>query len=150
MEEQDYVCGQEYREYRPLVPDGIYEAQCLSYEPMTYVTQTDKGPRNISKLILKFSLVNVPDETSQDKNVELFMSLNMPWDGHISVGSKYFKSWVKINGNKLPSRNAKMSPRLFLNKLCKVKTRTVKPKDGGEELPECFHYSIVDTIMEVL
>lgn len=76
MEDQDYVCGQDYRECRPLVPDGIYKAQCLSYEPMTYVSQTDRGPRNISKLILKFSLVNLPDQNSKDKNVELFMSLD--------------------------------------------------------------------------
>ena len=73
----------------------------------------------------------------------------MPYDGYIPTGSRYYKTWSKVNG-KLPSKNAKMSPRIFKNKLFRVQTRTVKPKDGGEELPPFFHYSIIDNIVGVI
>ena len=43
-----------------------------------------------------------------------------------------------------------MSPRLFLNKIYRVKTRTVKPKHNEEEMPQSFWYSVVDKIIEVV
>jgi hypothetical protein len=126
---EDIVCAQDYR---CLVPDGVFVAECVECQQGHY--------GRIPKLYLKFKLTERPYE-----GVELFMSFNMPFSGRIPVGSKYYKIWAKING-RLPSQNAKMSPRIFLNKLYKIKTRTVKPKDGGEELPEDFHYSIIDSI----
>lgn len=129
MEIEDFVCGQDYR---PWVPDGEFEAECFDFKPGYYI----KTP----KLYLNFRLLNEPYE-----DVELFMSFNMPYNGSVPIGSRYYKTWAKVNGKK-PSRNTKMSPRIFLHKIYKVKTRTVKPKDGGEELPEDFHYSIIDSI----
>ena len=135
---EDYVCDQDYRLH---VPDGIYEAECFDCHPGFYA--------GVPKLFLRFRLLNVSDKNDPNKNVELFMAFNMPYDGRIPVGSKYYKTWTKVNG-RLPSRNARMAARLFMNKLYKVKTRTVKPTDGGEELPQHFHYSIVDSILEVM
>lgn len=81
---------------------------------------------------------------------EIFMAFNMPYNGKVKTGSKYYKTWCLVNNWQVPSRNAKMSPRLFLNKIFKVKTRTVKPKYNDNEMPEQFWYSVVDTIIEVL
>jgi hypothetical protein len=78
------------------------------------------------------------------------MAFNMPYDRRIKSGSKYYKTWCMVNDWQKPSRNAKMSPRLFLNKIYKVKTRTVKPPHNGKEMPEQFWYSVVDEIIEVL
>ena len=130
---EDYVCDQDYR---PHVPDGIYDAECIEHSRGFY--------GRIPKLFLKFKLVNEPYG-----DVELFIVFNMPYDGRIPVGSKYYKTWTKVNG-RLPSRGTKMRPHLFLNKIYRVKTRTAKPKDGDAGLPEYFDYSVVDSILEVL
>jgi len=129
MELEDIVCAEDRR---PRVADGEFEAVCTRYDLGHY--------GKIPKLYLIFSLINRPYE-----DVELFMSFNMPFNGRVPRGSRYYKTWAKVNG-KLPSRNAKMSPRLFLNKVFRVRTRTVKPKDGGVELPDDFHYSIIDSV----
>lgn len=129
MDIEDVVCAQDYR---PLIPDGEFEAECTGYNTGHYC--------RIPKLFLNFQLINEPY-----RDVELFMSFNMPFNGEIRVGSRYYKTWAKVN-RKLPSREAKMSPRIFLNKIYKVKTRTVKPRDGGEELGEDCYYSIIDSI----
>jgi len=44
-----------------------------------------------------------------------------------------------------------MSARIFKNKICKVKTRTVKPllPSGKGTMPEDFWYSVVDYIYSV-
>jgi hypothetical protein len=55
-----------------------------------------------------------------------------------------------VNGWRKPSRNSKLSPRLFLNKIYRVKTRTVKPIHNGKKMPKEFWYSVVDEIAEVL
>ena len=78
------------------------------------------------------------------------MAFNMPYDKKIKSGSKYYKNWVMVNGWNKPSRNAKMSPRIFKNKIYKIKTRTTMPKHNGKEMPENFWYSVVDEILEVI
>jgi len=55
-----------------------------------------------------------------------------------------------VNGWQQPSKNAKMSPRIFKNKIFKVKTRTVEPKHNGKKMPKKFWYSVVDEIIEVV
>ena len=56
-----------------------------------------------------------------------------------------------VNDWKQPTRNAKMSARLFMNKVFKVETCKAKPKDnGGKEMPEGQHYSKVKRIVEVI
>ena len=124
-------------DYRPLIPDGLWDVQCIGYDDGYY--------GKIPKLFLNFEIVG----DGPYKGEQLFMSFNMPYDGHIPTGSRYYKTWSKVNG-KLPSRNAKMSPRIFLNKLFRVKTRTVVPKDDNDVLPTDFHYSIIENIIESL
>ncbi len=132
--EDDYVANEDYR---PYIPDGLWDVECIGYEKAYY--------RNTPRLYLKFRVVS----DGPYNGIELFMAFNMPYDGRIPVGSKYYKTWSKVN-EKLPSRNAKMSPRLFVNRLYRVKTRTVRPINGGEKLPDRFFYSVIDSIIEPL
>jgi hypothetical protein len=133
---REFICSDD----RPLIPDGIYEAQCYAYDNGFCLGKT-------RKTFLKFKILT-PGEHFQK---EIFMAFNMPYDGKIKSGSKYYKTWCKVNGWQKPSRNAKMSPRLFINKIYKIKTRTVNPpQPNGEEMPEDFWYSVVDSIIEVL
>ncbi|MFC1813062.1 hypothetical protein ACFL03_10250 [Thermodesulfobacteriota bacterium] len=73
----------------------------------------------------------------------------MPYDKRVKTGSKYYKAWIMVNDWKMPSRNAEMSPRLFKNKMFKMKIRTVKPKSNGKPMPKDYWYSVVDEL-EVL
>lgn len=97
------------------------------------------------KLFLNFLILT----EGKHQGKKIFQAFNMPYNGRIKTGSKYYKTWVMVNNWQRPSRNAKMSPRLFLNKIFTIKTRTVKPSHDKEEMPEQFWYSIVDEIKSV-
>jgi hypothetical protein len=122
-----------------MLPNGIYDAQCVKYDSKFVLGKT-------RKVFLNFRII----EQGEHNGKIIFQAFNMPYDGRIKTGSKYYKTWCMVNGWNKPSRNAKMSPRLFLKKIYKVKTRTVKPAHNGKEMPKQFHYSVVDEILEVL
>jgi hypothetical protein len=133
---EEFVCGQEYW---PLIPNGTYEVQCIKYDRKFVLGKA-------RKLFLHFIII----EPGEHFGKKIFMAFNIPYDTKIRPGSKYYKTWVMVNGYRKPSRNATMSPRLFMNKVFKVKTRTAKPKHNDREMPEDFHYSVVDSIIEVV
>ncbi len=133
---EDPLCGSDYR---PLLRNGTYEAQCFKYDSKFCFGKT-------RKLFLHFKIIQ-PGEYFGEA---IFMAFNIPYDRKISQGSKYYKTWVHVNGWRKPSRNAKMSPKLFLNRICRVRTRTVKPTVNGQKMPKDFWYSVVDTIVEVV
>lgn len=132
---KNFVCGDDYR---PLIPNSVYDAQCIKYDKKFVLGKT-------RKVFLTFQIL----DHGAHNGKEIFMAFNMPYDGKIKSGSKYFKTWVMVNGWRKPTRNAKMSPRLFINKIYKIKTRTCKPKHNGKDMPEDFWYSVVDEIIEV-
>jgi hypothetical protein len=136
MSKKDIVCGNDYWE---LIPDGTYEAQCIKYDE-TFVLGKSR------KLFLNFKIT----ELGKHIGKEIFAAFNLRYDRKIRTGSKYYKTWCMVNNWKRPSRNAKMSPRLFINKIYKIKTRTVKPTHNGKQMPDIFFYSVVDEILEVL
>ena len=133
----DFVCAENYR---PLIPNGIYEAQCFKYD------STFKLGKKTRKTFLHFRIV----EPGPHCGKQIFMAFNMPDEKKIRMGSKYYKTWCLVNGWKKPSKNAKMSPRIFKNKIYKIKTRPVKPKHHGKEMPKDFWYSVVDEIIELV
>ncbi len=133
---QDYVCADDYK---PLIPNATYTAQCIKYDSKFILGKT-------RKVFLNFKILTFGDCEGK----EIFMAFNMPYNGKIKTGSKYYKTWVLVNNWRKPSRNAKMSPRMFLNKVYKIRTRTVKPRHNGQEMPRDFRYSVVDEIMEVV
>ena len=132
----EFLCGEDYK---PLLPDKVYDAQCIKYDEGFCLGKA-------RKLFLYFKIV----EPGEHHGKVIFMPFNIPYDKRIKQGSKYYKAWVKVNNYEKPSRNAIMSPRLFKNKVFRIKTRTVEPKDGNKALPKQFHYSVVDYIIEML
>ena len=122
----------------PRISDGLYEAQCVKYE---------YGQRPYSKLYLKFKIT----EPGEHIGRILFKPYNIPKNGKKwAQSSFYYKDWVMVNNWQPPSRNAKMSPKIFLNKIFKIRTRTTKPKRDGKEMPEQCWYSLVDVMVEVI
>jgi len=124
--------------YYKLVPDGKYEAQCFKHDSRFVFGKT-------RKVFLHFKILELGEHFGK----MIFQAYNMPYDRKIKVGSKYYKTWCMVNEWRKPSRNAKMSPKLFLNRIYRIKTRTVKPKHDGKQMPENFWYSVVDKILEV-
>lgn len=125
-------------DYKPLIPDGEYIAQCIGYDSQFLFGKT-------RKTFLYFKIL------SEGKyfGIKLFMAFNMPYNGRIKTGSKFYKTWCMVNDWRRPSRNTKMSPRLFKNKIYTIKTRTVRPKHNDQPMPDQYLYSIVDKILKV-
>jgi hypothetical protein len=120
--------------YYEYVPEGEYRARCIDYsEPIPY-----HGTR---KLFLNFELLTQPWTGKR-----LFMPFNVGFNNRVRPGSKYFKAWCLANGDRLPSRNALMSARIFKGKKFLIVTRTVIPKRAGEDMSFDFHYSVVDSL----
>lgn len=142
QKEDDFVAD----EIRPLIPEGIYQVCCI---------QIEKGTSHFKslKMFLGFKIVN----PGQYMGAALFMAMNLintktgkPFK-QVPVGSKYFEQWVIANKNINPSRNDRMSSKVFINGIFEAVVRTVKPKfPDGSEKPECFHYSVVDYLKKRL
>jgi len=130
-----YKCDDE----KVLIPDDLYEAQCVRYDSGFVFGKA-------RKLFLHFKIT----ELGEHNGKKIFMVFNMRYDKKIKSGSKYYKTWVQVNGWKKPSRNARMSPRIFKNKVVQIATRTVKPTHNGKKMPKEFWYSIVDSILDVI
>lgn len=127
----------------PLIPEGRYIAQCIHCE---------RGQSHYLslKLFLTFRII-----WGEFMETELFMAINLidsrtkrPFK-KVPIGSKYYKSWVIANANRRPNRTDRMTPSIFKNGIFEVSVRTVRPKypDGKAEMPDGFHYSIVDFII---
>tara|TARA_B100001971_G_C17712839_1_gene297317 strand:- start:27 stop:437 length:411 start_codon:yes stop_codon:yes gene_type:complete len=133
---KDFICSEDYK---PLLPNGIYEAQCVNYDSKFILGKT-------RKVFLNFKIL----DSGVHNGKLIFQAFNMPYNGKIKMGSKYYKTWVMVNGWQKPSRNTKMLPRLFRNKIFKIRTWTAKPKHHGKDMPDDFLYSVVDEILEVV
>jgi hypothetical protein len=71
---KEIICAEDYR---PLLPDGTYEAQCISYNTDFHLAKT-------RKTFLHFKLL----EPGEHFGKRLFMAFNMPYDNKIKPGSK--------------------------------------------------------------
>jgi hypothetical protein len=120
-------------EDRPLIPAGQYMAKCTKHEENICF-----GKR---KIFLHFTI-----SSGEYMDTQLFMVFNMQYDSAVALGSKYYRSWCMAHGKK-PSRNAEMSPRVFLNKNYVVIVRTVATQYNGSALPDFLHYSVVGEIL---
>jgi hypothetical protein len=133
---EEFKCA---NDYWPLLPDGAYIAQCIGYD-----ISTSFGGKS-RKIYLKFKIIEGPYEGS-----ELFMPFNYPLNGKFTPGYKYWLYWVMVHGRP-PSKNAKMSPKVFKSKIFNIRTVRVKRKfPNGNDMPSDCDYSKVDTIEEVL
>jgi len=123
-----------------LIPEDEYYAECTEYKSQEY-----DGTKK--KLYLRFEIFS---NGNGDEVIEsVYMSFNMPLNRRIGTRSKYYQVWRMVHG-KSPTRNARLSPIIFMNKFYKIKTRTVKQYKNGEVRPEDKQYSVVDEIMMVI
>ena len=93
---KEFICSDD----RPLIPDGKYEAQCFAYDNKFCLGKT-------RKTFLKFVILDQGEHFEK----KIFMAFNMPYDKKIRPGSKYYKTWVKVNGWSRPSRSESRSQR---------------------------------------
>jgi hypothetical protein len=111
----------------------------------------DKQSRNYGERVyLEFRLFDCEFE---GKRVRMFLRPSK------FPTSNFYRSWAIARGGP-PSRNTKMSARIFSGKLFRVLTATVRPRhriagaDGklrnGPFLPESFWYSKVACILELI
>jgi hypothetical protein len=133
MNEDDFKLDGGYYKF---MPPGTYKAKCVNFRGPTFY----RGTRN-KKLYLDFVILDEPYADEQ-----LFMALNIPPDG-IRPGGKYFRSWVIANDGNLPSRNATMSPKIFVGKTFTVKVRTSIPVSGDREMGTNAWYSVIDSFV---
>ena len=70
----EYVCDQDYK---VLLPDGLYEAQCISFNDSFVLAKA-------RKLFLTFKILD-PGPCYEK---EIFMAFNMPYNKKIKGGSK--------------------------------------------------------------
>ena len=125
--------------YRERMPDAKYEAQCISHN-FGYIAGKHR------KLFMIYKIASPGPYHGK----EIMKIYNMPISSRVSMGSNYYKDWLFVNGNHKPSRQDRLSPKIFHNKVLIIKTRTSKPKhNNGQEMPEGCWYSVVDYISEV-
>ena len=127
-------------DFRSLLPDGKYLAQCTDCESSYF-------SKDYHKLFLQFKVIS--DKNGNYGQETLFMVFNMPNAKRVGAGSRYFKAWRKVHGRP-PSRNAIMTPKVFLKKNYIVQTRTVKRTFDGKFRDESRHYSVIDEIIQVI
>lgn len=121
-----------------LIPEGKYEAQCIKYREFRQYRE--------DSLCLEWS----PTDASHF-GVILPQFFRMKYSRYKAT-TKYYTAWVTANNCVHPTRPTRkyMSPRIFENVIGIVTVRTVRPKfANGEPKPECFHYSVVDELLQL-
>ena len=136
-----YVADDKYT----LIPDGEYWAICTDYKEQDYFI---KGQGKKRKLYMCFDIY-AEANSLDDMSEKIWMIFNMPKNRHFGKRSKYYQTWKMVWG-RTPTRNARISPKIFLNRHFKIKTKTVKKYYDGEIRPEGERYSIIDEILMAL
>lgn len=135
------IVGQPY----PIrIPDGECLALCTGY------FWDRKSRRFGERIYLDF---RVFDGEYAGKKLQMFLKPSS------SYSSKFYRSWSIAHDGPPRSRNTKMSPKIFIDKLFRVRTSTVRPRhqitgpDGrqrpGEPQPEHLWYSKVDCLLSL-
>ena len=121
------------------IPDGIYQGQCIKYEPGLCFGKN-------KKLFLHFQITTEGEEFGK----VIVMCFNVNYK-KLPKGSKYFKTWVFANKGIRPARGDRLSSKVFMNKVFKFTARTVKPKfNTGQVKPEFLWYSVIDELIEIV
>ncbi len=120
----------------PLIPDGNYE--------VVFHRAEEKRLWGKTRLFLHFRVSQQGEHVGKD----LFMSAVMPTNGRFSISSKYIAQWSLAAGIR-PSRLDRLSTKVFRGKLFLARVRTVISGHDGKERAPSWHYSIIDTLLEV-
>ncbi len=120
----------------PLIPDGNYE--------VVFHRAEEKRLWGKTRLFLHFRIAQQGEHLGK----ALFMVVAMPANGRFSLSSKYLMQWSLAAGNR-PARLDRLSTRVFRGKVFLGRVRTVKRGHDGEERPSLWHYSVIDSLLEV-
>lgn len=120
----------------PLIPAGEYE--------VTFHGAEEKRLWGKNRLFLHFRVAQQGEYLGQ----ALFMAVTMPTNGSFSISSKYLAQWSLAAGNR-PARRDRLSTKVFRGKLFLARVRTVKNGHDGKERSASWHYSVIDSLLEV-
>lgn len=116
------------------IPDGNYEIIFTKLERSNFFKR--------DKLYLWGKVVSIGPYEGK----EIFMPFNLA--GKIVKGSKYYQAWLIANKGVRPKKNDRLSPKKFIGKPFKVKTRIVTNNQKNTALPAQDQYSVIDEILE--
>jgi hypothetical protein len=135
--DDDFIAG----EKRPLIPTGIYRAQCISVKQIKYYGE--------ARLRLVFKIL---EGESMDVELDMFLNLTDSKGKKFRVvpkASNYYKAWVIANNCCVPSRHDRMSPSKFLNGIFRVNVRDARPRNSdGSKMPEGLNYSVIGYLIK--
>lgn len=120
----------------PLLPAGDYEVVFHHVE--------EKKLWGKNRLFIHFRVAQQGEYLGKI----LFMSVVMPTNGKFSLTSKYLQQWSLAAGVR-PTRLDRLSTKVFHRKLFLARVRTVKYGHDGKERATSWHYSVIDTLLEL-
>lgn len=120
----------------PLLPAGDYE--------VSYHRAEEKRLWGKNRIFLHFRIAQQGEHLGK----ALYMSAVMPSNGKFSLSSKYLMQWSLAAGFR-PTRLDRLSTKIFKGKIFLARVRTVRTDHAGNERPDFWHYSIIDTLLEV-
>jgi len=118
----------------PRYKPGIYEARCIA----AVVYRDPRFRRYIARLKLQL----VPDGSI----VFAFRNLGSGEKPVVKRGSEYRRDWIIANGEQ-PRKRQTLSPRVFINKIFRVRIDDVKKRHDGREHPDAEVYSTVKEVI---
>jgi len=128
-------------EIRPRILEGNYPVQCILVKRIPYC--------GTWKLHLRFRILE-----GDDSGLELDLYMNMTDSKgrkfkKVPRASNYYKNWVIANYGHPPSRNDKMSPRIFKDGIFRAIVRDAVPQfPDGTDMPESIHYSVISHLIK--
>lgn len=125
--------------FRPLIPPGEYEAQCIGFKEFRQFG-------GLKKIALNWDFT-----ISGKEGVQLPQYFNMEHKT-FKENSFYYEAWVLANNCVRPRRRTRsyMPPEVFVNIIGTVIVSTVIPKfENGKPKPEVLHYSKVQRLLSL-
>lgn len=120
----------------PLIPAGEYE--------VVFYRAEEKRLWGKNRLFLHFRVA----QQGEHLRLALFMAVTLPANGSFSLSSKYLMQWSLAAGSR-PTRRDRLSTKVFRDKLFLARVRTVKCGHDGKERAASWHYSVIDSLLEV-
>lgn len=130
---------QDKPEFKPLIKEGEYEAQCIGIKEFRQYGGTKRLALSWKVFVKGLDGVVLPQFFNMDYKI-------------FKETSFYYQNWVLANNCQRPLRRNRqyMSPKVFKNIIGRVIVCTVIPKfSNGASKPEVFHYSKVQQLLSL-
>ncbi|WP_173046756.1 hypothetical protein [Nitrospira sp. KM1] len=117
----------------PLLPSGIYVACAKGWSVKPY---TDWG----EKIVIEWDVFLSPD-CQTARRLEGYHPIKRDKGGQIYAGSHsgYYKDWVSANDGRLPDREKRLTPEIFIGKRLFVDVVIVDRDNRGPLHPSLYH-----------